>query len=443
MSNLWPKIFRDPVHDIIPFEDTPDDRLLLDLINTSEFQRLRRIKQLGFTEFVFPGANHSRFAHSLGVMQLARLILERIQRLGIEVSAPHVTLVLVAALLHDVGHGPFSHAFENVTSDNHERRTLEIILSGQTEINKVLTASEEALPEKLRAFFSSDFESSLDEDALPLFLTQVVSSQLDADRFDYLLRDSHATGTDYGRFDLKWLVEHLHLDMRKKRFYLSSKAQIAAEQYVFARYHMYRTVYFHKTTRAAEVMFKLALKRYKELLAQASSAEAKREVVSNAPHAVVSAFSGAIPLPQYLSLDDHSVTEFLKACAFCPDTILNSLATDLLHRRLFKATDVSNVTADKVANFTEKAKEVIAAKGFDVNYFFATDTPGDTPYKGYDPDAEEPVTQIYIEAPGGMKELSILSYTVGALKKGYRLLRYYYPPQFRAEIDQISQENLR
>lgn len=125
----WPKVIRDPIHGLIPFEDTACDKLLLKLINTSEFQRLRRIKQLGFSQLTFPGADHSRFAHSIGVMQIARRILDRIERRGQQIQQDHRTVVLAASLLHDIGHGPFSHAFEKITGQNHEKRTSEIIAS--------------------------------------------------------------------------------------------------------------------------------------------------------------------------------------------------------------------------------------------------------------------------------------------------------------------------
>ncbi len=116
MSGTWPKVIRDPVHNIIPFQDTPCDRLLLDLINTKEFQRLRRVKQLGASHLVFPGADHSRFAHSIGVMHTARKFLDCLVRTSpVELTEDLRTVVLSAALLHDTGHGPFSHAFENIT----------------------------------------------------------------------------------------------------------------------------------------------------------------------------------------------------------------------------------------------------------------------------------------------------------------------------------------
>ncbi len=278
MSDNWPKIIRDPVHNIITFDGTPYDRLLLNLINTVEFQRLRRIKQLGMSELVFPGANHSRFSHSIGVMNTAQRILDRIEKVsGTKLTDEHRVAVLAASLLHNIGHGPFSHTFEKVSDERHEVRTLEIIGDSSTEVHHRLSEFERQLPVTLAAFFDEDMEESRRDAVIPPHLTQVVSSQLDADRFDYLLRDSHATGTDYGRFDLSWLIEHLYLDSDKRRFYLSHKSLMAAEAYVFARYHMYRTVYFHKTTRSAEVMLRLLFRRYRELLDVAATPMAKHE----------------------------------------------------------------------------------------------------------------------------------------------------------------------
>src|SRR4051812_7556762 len=141
MSGTWPKIIRDPIHDVIVFEDDPCDRFLLELLNTREVQRLRRIKQLGFTELVFPAATHSRFAHSLGTLEIARRFLDRFDQLAGRKLDEHLRiLILSAALLHDVGHGPFSHAFEKVAGQKHERYTLGIILDDSTEVNQALRA---------------------------------------------------------------------------------------------------------------------------------------------------------------------------------------------------------------------------------------------------------------------------------------------------------------
>ena len=433
----WPKIIRDPVHNIVPFEGNDCDKLLLDLINTKEFQRLRRIKQLGLSQLVFPGADHSRFAHSIGVMHMARRILERIRKTNPgSISEDQRTAVLVAALLHDVGHGPFSHAFEAITEDKHEARTCEIISSGATDVNRVLREANPNLPNRLMVFFDENLDDDAREGAeIPAYLTQVVSSQLDADRFDYLLRDNLATGAEYGRFDVEWMLEHLHVDSEKGRFYLGQKALYAAETYVLARYHMYRSVYYHKTTRAAEVMLRLLFRRYKACLDAAGSETTRKEIVPTAPPAVYRAFSEAIPLEDYLLLDDHSLTEFAKACTKCDDNVLVELADGLLNRRLFKATDVTETLGTRVARYTERAKQILTEAGCDPEFAFADDTPGDTAYKLYNPDAEKPATQIYIETAGGVyKELSERSESIRPLTKPYTLQRYYYPSVVRDRI---------
>ena len=434
----WPKIIRDPVHNIIPFGDNPCDRLLLALINTREFQRLRRIKQLGLSQLVFPGADHSRFAHSIGVMHLARRILNRIAEICPNLIDDYQrVVVLSAALLHDVGHGPFSHAFEKITEDKHEKRTLQIISSESTEVNQVLQSFAPELPERLQIFFDEDVEDSIAGQLLtPPFLTQIVSSQLDADRFDYLLRDSYSTGAEDGRFDLEWMLQHLDVDSQKRRFYLHRKALFAAETYVFARYHMYRTVYYHKTTRAAEVMLKLLFTRYKLLLADPSENHQPAQVVPNAPPAVLRAFSVELGLDEYLLLDDHTLTEFAKACTKCSDPVLAELANGLLYRRLFKAVDVTTSSVSGIADFQERAKEIIIESGRDAKYSFARDTPSDTAYQLYNPDAEKSSTQIYIEGGNGkQQELSQLSDSVkNQLSKKYTLVRYYFPAELQEKI---------
>lgn len=473
MKKTWPQVIRDPVHDLIMFEDNECDRLLPNLINTREFQRLRRIKQLGLCDMVFPGANHSRFAHSIGVMQNARRFLDRVQRLfGRGITSRHRMLVATAALLHDIGHGPFSHAFEKVTGDSHEARTLEIIRDPSSEVHSRLKEIDGNLSSELACFFDEDIEEvQLQQANLPSFLTQIVSSQLDADRFDYLIRDSGATGTQYGKFDLGWMIQQLQVmkidtpktkkgkesnaapGMRLKqrpihgKFYLSSKALFAAEEYVFARFHMYRSVYFHKTTRAAEVMLRSAFQRFNEMLLRANTEEMKNAIVPGSSHIMIRAFSGAakaISLNDYLSLDDFSVTEFLKGCAHSSDAWLKELGTGLIDRRLFKATDVSDAGVTDVDHFASAVREKIREKQLDTSYAFVDDTAADTPYKPYEPDAEKPATQIYVEnSLGQIKELSSQTEAVDSLKKKYTLVRYYYPERIREIVDEIAKTTLR
>ena len=185
------------------------------------------------------------------------LFVERLGRVS-RVTEDHEQALMVAALLHDVGHGPHSHAFEKVARENHEKRTAEVITSRGTEVNRVLRDFHPDLPDRVASIFG---KIPLAGWTLPRHLSQVISSQLDADRFDYLLRDSHYTGVDFGAFDNAWLLEHLCVDPTRG-LYVSSKARDAVEAYVYARHHMYHAVYFHKATRAAEVMLRLLMTIY-------------------------------------------------------------------------------------------------------------------------------------------------------------------------------------
>jgi HD superfamily phosphohydrolase len=440
MAKGWPKIVCDPIHDLITFEDTPCDRLLLDLINTREFQRLRRIKQLGLSEMVFPGGNHSRFAHSIGVMHNARRFLDRIEKLT-KKKVEHRTAVLAAALLHDVGHGPFSHAFEKITEEDHEKRTLEIIEDTSTEVNSILRKHDSRLPDTLSNFFEKDEEElGKTKNPIPRYLIQVISSQLDADRFDYLIRDSYSTGAKYGQFDSRWLIQHLQVDEAHGRLYLANKAFTGAESYVFARYHMYRSVYFHKTTRAAEVMLKLLFQRYKKLV------QKKKSVVPDAPKALVTAFrsGGKMPLADYLQLDDYSVSEFMNVCRNVNDQKLKELAVGVLDRKLYKAVNATETSGESVGKFVQKVSDLLVKKGLTSEETFVSDTASDTAYKPYDPDGTKPNDQLYIEDTlGNQVEFSTISEPVSALRQRYSLLRYYFPEQLRDEIQAIATQTLK
>lgn len=446
MGHRWPRVIRDPVHNIVPFEDTPCDQLLLDLINTREFQRLRRIRQLGMSEMVFPGANHSRFAHSIGVMHVARRMLRRMDDLARkQVDDEQRIAVLAAALLHDVGHGPFSHAFEKVTGQHHEARTLEIIRDDGTEVGQKLREHDPALPKRLAVFFDEDIDESEKEGAaIPERLTQLVSSQLDADRFDYLLRDSYATGTDYGRFDLEWLILQLVMDEPRGRLILSRKARDAAEAYVFARYHMYRSVYFHKTVRAAEVMVRLLLQRFKQLAKQATTDAERAAIVPDAHRDVVDALSEkTLTLPQYLQLDDATLTEFFKACGRASDSILSELGRGLTERKLYKALDVTDLDAARIGKFATAANRAVTDEKLEPEYAFVDETAADTPYKPYNPDVNRPASQIYIEgADGNPREISECSDALVQLRKKYSLVRYYFPERLRERIEKAAADTL-
>ncbi|WCJ58648.1 HD domain-containing protein [Fontisphaera persica] len=254
------KVFRDPIHGLIRIE--PEDEFILDLINTPEFQRLRRVRQLGVSSLTYPGAEHSRFSHSLGVFCFAQRMLNMLlhrYRGKSEVTdllAQEGKTVKAAALLHDIGHAPFSHMMERAfpATANHEKRTTELITDKTSSIPHILQAHG-IDPHGVRDIIKKASEHRL--------LVDIVSSQLDADRMDYILRDALATGVKYGAFDAEWLLNSLCIGAEpgthspakpsEWRLCLEEKRGLhSAEQLIIARMHMSLQVYYHKTTRGWE-----------------------------------------------------------------------------------------------------------------------------------------------------------------------------------------------
>jgi len=263
------KVVRDPVHNLIPLAGD-DGELVLELMDRPEFQRLRRIRQLGLALLTFPGAEHSRWAHSFGVCHLARRMLDTLRLRYEGASAEYKELaelrreIVAAALLHDVGHGPFSHVFERAIpppddppSDypkDHEDWSQRII-------------RERFGPILERRGARTDIVAGLIDktNREHLLAKDFISSQLDADRMDYLLRDSRAAGPKYGEFDLEWLLYSLRIAEVPVRgqqggvlrlCFDSRKAIHVVEEYIQARAFMYEQVYIHKATRAYEAMLK-------------------------------------------------------------------------------------------------------------------------------------------------------------------------------------------
>src|SRR5881296_4157303 len=247
------RIYRDPVHNIIPLrDDTAEGRMMIRLIDAPEFQRLRRIKQLGLGFYTYQGAEHSRFTHSLGAWHLITRILDRLTD-SYSIRAEDRAAVRAAALLHDVGHAPFSHAMEKILNVHHEQLTIRAVTSEETELHKVLTSHSAELPGRVAKIIEGTFK--------PSALAQLVSSQLDVDRMDYLLRDSLMTGAKYGLYDLEWIINALQIDEAADRIYVSARGLYAVEEYLQARYYMFRQVYFHRSLRSAEVVLRSALRR--------------------------------------------------------------------------------------------------------------------------------------------------------------------------------------
>jgi len=256
------RTYLDPIHqDIVLDRSIPAERLVVDLIDAVEFQRMRRIHQLGVSYFTFQGAEGSRFTHSVGVMHVASQ-LSNILSSRCESAEKERALMLTSALLHDVGHGPFSHVTEKILGYDHEDWSCKII-SGDTQIRSILDSYKEepGLADKIVKVLKKTYK--------PSYVSHVVSSQLDCDRFDYLLRDSYMTGTAYGLFALQRILRSIEVDEANDRMLVvGEKGQIAVEDYLFARYSMYAQVYYHRKNLAARALLGKLIKRALHVISQ-------------------------------------------------------------------------------------------------------------------------------------------------------------------------------
>ena len=417
------RIYRDPVHNIIRLRtDTDEGRLMVRLVDSFEFQRLRRIKQLGLALFTYQGAEHSRFAHSLGVLHLMTRVLDRLAekyRIGAEERAA----ARAAALLHDIGHGPFSHVMEKVLGFHHEAWTVAAMMSEETEAGQVLRSFSAGLPRRVADLIEGKFQ--------PAFLAQLVSSQLDVDRMDYLLRDSLMTGAKYGLYDLEWIVNAIEVDEENQRIYVSARGLYAVEEYLQARYYMFRQVYYHRTLRSAEAVLRSTLRRALSLL------EAGREVWCAPGTAFEKVLRRApLTLADHLELDDSDVLFHAKQWQNSEDAILRDLSRRFVGRRLFKAIDLDMPDGER-AGFLDAARARVASAGFDPAYYFIEDHASDVPYYSYyAAEGAEPKSLIYVEdgyARPRIREISEVSEAVRGLR-GYRLHRVCFPPEVKDAI---------
>ncbi len=381
---IRPKLFRDPVHDIIAFNAHDDvEHVLLELIQTRTFQRLRRIRQLGFAHAVYHGAEHSRFSHSLGVVHVARRMFDSLHRQG-NFDPVHDRLeVLCAALLHDIGHGPFSHAIEKVTGIHHEHYTAQFILNPDSEIYDVLHAADKTLPQRLAPYFAIGETIPPEKRALK----EIVSSQLDADRQDYILRDGVATGVRIGVYDFERIQNMFEVHTStlpdgstQNRLAVSYRAREAVEDYLIARFHMFKQVYLHKAVRAAEKMLTAVFSRARDLLLE----EDERLVLTPSPARELIR-GDKLDLPEFLELDDTDVWVLLKQWSHHPDAILARLSRGLLDRNLYKTIDLDRDDPVLVARTIDRANEMARDLGYDPAYAVLTDRAQDTPYRPYNP----------------------------------------------------------
>ena len=409
------KVFRDPVHDYIHVQH----QVILDLINSKEFQRLRRIKQLGTTSFTFHGGEHSRFSHSLGVYEITRRICDVFQRNypvaqeGADGWNDEERLVaLCAALLHDVGHGPYSHTFETIFKTNHEAITVQIITSPETEVFQILNRVGADFPDKIASVIRKDYPNPQ--------VVQMISSQIDADRMDYLLRDAYFTGTEYGTFDLTRILRVIRPVAGGIAF--ATNGMHAVEDYIVSRYQMYMQIYFHPVSRGMEVILDHLLKRGQALY------ENKVDFNPDQSPLLIPFFESNYSLSDYLKLDDGVLNTCFILWTDSSDDILADLSRRFLNRKPFKSARF-NPAIDTA--LIQALREISEKVGFNPLYYTAINTSYDLPYDFYRPNQAQHRTQIeLIENDGTLLELSQASALVATLAgQTHGDERFFFPKE--------------
>jgi len=412
------KVFKDPVHRYVHVRY----QVIWDLIGTKEFQRLRRIKQLGTTSLTFHGAEHSRFGHSLGVYEIVRRMIEDtfVKRGGWKEE--NTLLALCAALLHDVGHGPFSHAFEKVFGLDHEFFTRKIIL-GNTEINAVL--------KKVDKNFPKDVAEIIQKTSMNQVVIDLISSQIDADRMDYLLRDAYFTGVSYGQFDMERILRVIRV--HDDRIVYKESGMHAIEDYLMSRYQMYYQVYFHPVSRSAEVLLKNILVRAKDLYK-------KDYEFKTYPTHFIAFFNKKITVEEYLQLDESIVQFYFSQWQQEDDDILRDLCERFMNRVLFKYIDID---AKKYAKQKKKFKKVLASMGYDEKYYMAMDSPSNLPYEYSNASEKDMKGAISLLTSEGevvhlQNKSTIISAIANLRRPDYKL---YYPEEII--LDETIDEQLK
>lgn len=423
---LSERFYRDSVHNIIRVRtDTPDGALIAELIDTSEFQRLRRIRQLGLAHFAYQSAEHSRFTHSLGAFHLAGRILAGLQE-KYSIDSKDITAVKTAALLHDIGHGAFSHVIESILHFHHENYTIEAVLSTQTEVGRILYRHDPGLPNRIADIIRGSFR--------PMALGQLVSSQLDVDRMDYLLRDSHFTGVKYGVYDLEWIIKSLQINERDDHLFISAPGIYAVEDYLQARYYMFRQVYFHRTLRAAEAVLQSLLRRALKLYKTTGDVW----FLPGTPLEKILRGEKLL-LCEHLALDDADIMFHIKRWQHSSDPILSDLAARFTNRRLFKAFDL-DMPHEERGEFVGKVREIAKQAGLDPSFYVVEDKAGDVPHYFYIKDEKSRKNLIFVEdgfSHPQIREISEVSAAVRGLQKEYRIHRLCFPAELKSEVAKL------
>ncbi len=420
-------ILRDPVHGLVAFE-SEEEKIVPALLETRELQRLRRVHQLGLTSLAYPGADHARFSHAIGTAHVMARFITRMRAISVELppeqqlTSPRAQEALAAALLHDIGHGPFSHLFEEAIPDgpSHEEWGTRIVTDPSTEVAQCLHSFDPHLPQQVAALIRGKHPLS--------YLAHAVSGSFDVDRCDYLLRDAHFTGVNYGRFDLDWLLRSFCLAPESRPGHApalaidGTKGLPAIESFILARLFMFQQVYFHKASRSSDWLLARILKRVRHRV----TAGAK---ISGLPQAVEELMrEGDTSLDAYLRLDDSVMWTALEQFRANEDPVLSDLSDRLLSRKLLKAFELfgDEATSEGRQRCLSIAASLCSEAGLDPEYYVGLDVPSALTFD----ESKDPLTVLF---PGGTtRKPSEVSFLLSRLR-GQNLSRprIIYPIEIR------------
>ena len=431
------KIFRDPLYNYVSL-DRNVDGWLLDALNSPEIQRLRRIHQLGVSYLTFPGADHNRLAHSLGVFHVMSQVLTHLASQYDDASVRRAREpLLAAALVHDVGHGPFSHLFEPCLGVDHEKWSIKIIQSTETKLHQALRSCDQSLPRTVAELVNPE---NYDH---PSWQKYLLSSQLDMDRLDYLRRDSLFTGADYGHFDWYRLIHSLELDGEgsNRDIVWPEKACLAIEEFIFARYYMYHNVYLHKTTRGFEKLLEAMWGRARGFFNQGDTA--------GLVPAIRDFWSTPEPdVKQYLAIEEFTVLQQIQDWLSHPDKALADLARRFLYRDRLAMIEAPAVEGDLAPDPSwEDALRALVATKVEYSptemYCLVDRLKGkyNQPYFPEKEDDEQSVKNaIRVKVPGVAKPIEV-SHLRDRLKPVTQApadkVRYYIPKELQRDADTL------
>jgi len=404
------RIIRDSVHSFISFEK---NGLINDLIDTDVFQRLKNIRQLGLSYFTYPNAQHTRFSHSLGSFWLAKRVGKKFS-----MDEEDSKKFSIAALLHDIGHSPFSHVLEGeLIDDNHTELTKKIIESEELKISENLEKHGYDPEEISRIIISG---------TMPKYLHNLISSQLDVDRFDYLLRDSIFTGNIHGRYDIERILHKLKSNENNELF-VEKGGWSAVEHYLVCRYQMYKQVYNHSTTLSVEELLKKILKRTNYLYSNASFVPSK----IMKPY-----FENELSIDDFTKISDANILNLVKESKNEDDEILSDLSARFLERNLLKSETIKKKNSSNLFDNKEEILKGIEERDFDTDYYFSkVDSTEKEAYKPYSPNPKDEEEAIYI-SPDLSKEISEEIESLKEISTPSEF-KIFFPEQCREEVREL------